>query len=341
MESYPNYSVFDTDDYSQAQRLDAYVDSMSVIFDTDAFTQSKDTFKARIESRLLSELMLVDCQTSGMDFTRTKSLIGGDGIDHYLIQLFLAGSTTSKDAPDVSSCNTSKLIIIDSARPWSAFNSDFRNLTLIIPRRLLASKLSDEHGQHGKVLDPQTNPFAEILRTHILSLYSTSGKIDLDLAHNLVSPTIDIVAAAMNFCHPTRSSINESTHSYALKLRIKYFIEKNLWNSKLSIERIQTEFNLTRSTLYRFFPNNEGGIMSYVRNRRLLLAYRKLAANAHHRETIAQIAFESGFENVSSFTRAFKSHFKKLPSEVVLEGALTSNHISNTRSQMALWLRIL
>lgn len=308
------YSKFDTEIYSEKEKLDAYKDSMSTVFDTNTERTNLDRFESQIHSFLLSEIMLIECSSFDQFFERSNSKIARDGLDHILVQTFLAGDTTSTLHKDKLSCNQASIIIIDTSRPWKAFNSKFKNITLVVPRRLLRGKIANEDMLHGRILETKTNPFASLLHSHMLSLYSNITKITHDFAHSVVSPSVDMVCAAISF-NPDQPICNFSPdNNIAMVFRIKNYIEDNLGNTNLGIPLILAEFNLTKSTLYRLFSNQNGGIMNYVKERRLIKAYRFLSIKSS--KTISQIAYESGFENESNFSRAFKSYFEQSPRDV-------------------------
>ncbi|GEM_PF-3737802 len=309
------YSKFDTKAYSKKEKVDAYKDSISVVFDTDTNRTDLNHFEAQIHSFLFSEIMLVDCSTFNQFFERSKSKIATDTLDHILVQVFLSGDTTSTLDNNQFSCDQGSIIIIDTSRPWKAYNSSFNNITLVVPKRLIRGKILNEDMLHGKILSTKTNPFASLLHSHILSLRENASKITQGFAHSIVSPSIDMVCAAIGFNPDQSVSSYTPDKNVALVLRIKNFIESNLGNSNLGIPLLLVEFNLTKSTLYRLFPTQNGGIMNYVNERRLIKAYRSLSIKNGHK-TISQISYESGFENESSFTRAFKRYFHYLPREV-------------------------
>ncbi|WP_417336222.1 helix-turn-helix domain-containing protein [Halobacteriovorax marinus] len=309
------YSTFNTDTYNKKDKLDVYKESMGIVFDTEADKEIVSRFEAQIHSFLLSEIMLIDCTTLDQYFERSKSKIAKDGLDHILVQMFISGDTTRELQNDQFNCPRGSLIIIDTSRPWKAFNKQFRNLTLVIPRRLFKGKVPNEDLLHGLILDTQQNPFASLLHSHILSLQANITKITNDFAHSVVSPSVEMVCAAINYNPNNETSHYSPDKNVALIFRIKNYIEENLSNTELSIPLILSEFNLTKSTLYRLFPTQNGGIMRYVKERRLVRAYRSLSIKTNNK-TISQISYESGFESESSFTRAFKKFFEQLPRDV-------------------------
>lgn len=318
MESGVPCSIFHSNLYPTEKRIDAYCESISVVFDVDGIEKSNaNSFVAKIETHLISDMMLVDCQTVAQKFLRPSTKIAKDGMDHFLVQVFLEGATTSHEKDKIV-CGPSQLIVIDMSRPWTAYNPDFRNVTMVVPRRLLYGKLQDEDGHHGRVLNPKENPFAELLRSHILTLHRTIGSVEKECAHSLVSPSVDLVAAALNHASQIESGKRGDhcpSSAKALSLQIRKYIEENLGDPGLQVASIQKKFNLTRSTIYRLFPSSNG-VMGYVRERRMKTAYNWLAMPRNPGESIAEIAFRLGFENETSFTRAFKNYFGVPPSEV-------------------------
>jgi AraC-like DNA-binding protein len=71
---------------------------------------------------------------------------------------------------------------------------------------------------------------------------------------------------------------------------------------------------VSRTRLYQLFEAN-GGVLNYVRKRRLLLAYADLSNSADHRP-ISEIAEVAGFEVAANFTRAFIHEFGLGPREI-------------------------
>jgi len=65
---------------------------------------------------------------------------------------------------------------------------------------------------------------------------------------------------------------------------------------------------MSRATLYRLFEP-VGGVAEFIRIRRLEAAMRLLVAPQACAVSIAEIAFGCGFKSLSSFSKAFRSHF--------------------------------
>lgn len=97
-----------------------------------------------------------------------------------------------------------------------------------------------------------------------------------------------------------------------IDLVLKY-INENL-NEKLSIEELAKKFYLSRYYLMHKFKEETGyTIHKYVNQKRLLLALEKIKDG----QGISKIIYECGFSDYSTFLRAFKKMFNKLPREFV------------------------
>lgn len=331
-------SVFDTVHLTPNQRIDAYRANMSVIFDTHDFQTTDIDFGACLESYLIDDLLLVDCQTIAQTFTRSNAMIGKDGMDHFLIQLFLFGATIFDRAAKEMVCDSSALIVIDAARSWKAFNPDFRNLTIVIPRRLLRPLLWNEDGHHGRIMYPAHNPFAEMLHWHILGLRRVIDRIDSRMAGFMVSSSVNLAASALNYAWQMEHGSTECRVSppqeHAMLFAVKNFIEANLKSASLGEGLLQKKFRLTKSTLHRLFAER-GGVMNYIHERRLLQAFKHLSIPANSHKLVNQIASDTGFTNELTFIRDFKNRFGLSPRDLRQEGGGAS--LSAERERAEFW----
>lgn len=100
-------------------------------------------------------------------------------------------------------------------------------------------------------------------------------------------------------------------------IKAKAFVEKHLADENLTVETLAAEMTLSREQLYRKIMALAGYSPStFIRKLRLQKAAQLLAAKA---DTVSQIAYETGFNNLSHFSKSFKEEFGKLPSEFASE----------------------
>jgi AraC-like DNA-binding protein len=325
MKSKLPYSFFQTTDIPIDKKYEAFRESIGVIFEVGQVQKAPREFDAWIRSLLISELMLVECETVGQKFYRTPQMIAQDGLDHFLVQIFYTGFTTRTEGHNENVCPHGKILILDAARPWEAMNSDFRNLTLVIPRRLLVAELVEEDIHHGRMIDTKTNPFAEILFKYLISLDETAENITVEDAHGLVRPSLDLVAATLNYKKDiSGNQFLDSRESYhlALRFRIKSYLDKNISLPVLDAQHISKEFDISLSYLDNLFTQDEG-VMGYLHKRRMELAFKRILIPRSSTDNISQVANDVGYIKESVFSSHFKAYFGATPSELKHVNALT------------------
>ena len=90
-------------------------------------------------------------------------------------------------------------------------------------------------------------------------------------------------------------------------------VQANIENESLSVESIADEFKMSRVQLFKRIKAATGSSPSQViRKIRLETAERLLIEN---NTTVSEVAYKVGFTNPNSFSRSFKDHFGKSPSD--------------------------
>lgn len=97
----------------------------------------------------------------------------------------------------------------------------------------------------------------------------------------------------------------------------KSIIMKNITNADLSVDMLSKEMNMSRSNLHlKFKVIINHTPIDFIRIIRLNHAAQQLLNGDNN---IVQVAYNSGFNSPSYFTKCFKQHFKKTPSEFIDE----------------------
>lgn len=91
------------------------------------------------------------------------------------------------------------------------------------------------------------------------------------------------------------------------------YVVSNLQDTQLGVDSIAGLFNLSRMQVYRKIKALTGkSVVEFIRMVRMKEAIKLMDT---HKYTLAEIAFEVGFNSASYFTRRFKEEFGKTPSE--------------------------
>ncbi len=203
------------------------------------------------------------------------------------------------------------LIICDVMMPemngieaTSLLKSDVR--TSHIPVIMLTARTSMEHQLEGIEVGADlyvTKPFNLLhLETCVRKLIETRKKLRERFSNDISINPDDLKI----------STIDETFLRKAIDLTYKHLDDENF-----SIEQFGSEIFLSRSQLHRKLTALTNQTPSeFVRTIRLKRAAQLLIAN---KLSIADIAYQTGFNSPAYFTKCFKSYFNIVPSEYVIK----------------------
>jgi DNA-binding response OmpR family regulator len=177
-------------------------------------------------------------------------------------------------------------------------------LTAHIPVILLTAMGSEEkqlEGLRAGVNDYITKPFTfEILASRIRNLLAQQK-----LLQKRFQKQIEV-----NPSEVTITPVDEKFLKEALEV-----VEKNMDIPEFSVEDFSREMYMNRVTLYRKIVSLTGKTpIEFIRSMRLKRAAQLLEKSGM---SVAEIAYEVGFNNPKNFARFFKEEFKVLPSQYV------------------------
>jgi AraC family transcriptional activator of tynA and feaB len=103
-------------------------------------------------------------------------------------------------------------------------------------------------------------------------------------------------------------------HRDELLMRVKAYIEANLADPELSVERIAHACNISVRGLHRHFAEDPAGSVShYLWQRRLIRCAEALRDPSQVHRSITDVSFSYGFSSSSHFSRLFKDRFGVSP----------------------------
>jgi transcriptional regulator GlxA family with amidase domain len=99
-------------------------------------------------------------------------------------------------------------------------------------------------------------------------------------------------------------------HRDELLMRVKAYIEANLADPELSVERIAHACSISVRGLHRHFAEDPAGSVSrYLWQRRLIRCAEALRDPSQAHRSITDVCFSYGFSSSSHFSRLFKDRF--------------------------------
>lgn len=303
-------SFFDSRSMSVREAATGWAQAMSVMFDVRIGDDGAGRFHGLAGGYALDQLLVGRSRSMAQAFDRSRYRTARDGLSNYLLQFYTVGACGRRDSGSDTWTRPGDLLIIDLAQPLATAASDFENLNLFIPRRLLAPLLTAPDALHLTVLRAE-EPLVGLLLGHLRMLIELAPSLTRSQAARLVRPTVELAAAAINGQSPqaTAMSANQS-----LLEQICHRLETQLADRSLTAQAVAGQFGISERKLYYLFEQM-GGFSSYVRQRRLRAVRDRLAEPDVGGETIASISEAYGFNHRSSFVSAFRGLYGMTPRE--------------------------
>jgi AraC-like DNA-binding protein len=132
----------------------------------------------------------------------------------------------------------------------------------------------------------------------------------------LVTQLCDLVAVTMGATRDA-AAVAEGRGIRAARLRaIKADIEAHLALGDVSAASVARRQKVSDSYIRKLFEGEQTSFSEFVLGRRLLRVHRLLMDPRRVKQSIASLAFEAGFGDLSYFNRAFKRCYGATPSEI-------------------------
>lgn len=252
-------------------------------------------------------------RTVAQTFLRDEATIARSGLDHFMVHFAVSGHSSVEIAGEVRWITPGDGWIYDMTRPLATQTSDFADLTLAIPRGLLAPLVRDVDGLHGRTFPAET-PASRLLRAHLGALLAAAPRLTRTSCDRVGEQTARLVAAALEPSADTPEA-TENAVTAATRLRLQQEIERHIGDPGLGPDLLQRRFGLSRAAIYRLFEPL-GGVSEHIRRRRLEHCLVDLARPANAGTRIGDLALKWGFGSEATFQQGFRRLFGVTPSDV-------------------------
>ena len=204
--------------------------------------------------------------------------------------------------------------LVDSSSPSALhFGGRFSNhVSVHLPRQIFFSEKSTRVEVARRV--EATDPMSSILRGLVAKLMQTTP------ADNF---TTDLRQLLFNATRHAFSSINDDLQvradSASQRLEIvQILIDRHLTRPELTSQWLADRVGVSLRTLQEDFNALGTTVNSLIRTRRLYYARERLTSiSPNSTTTIAEVAYSSGFNDISYFNRCFKKTFDCSPRSVI------------------------
>lgn len=271
----------------------------------DPATDAPERFRGRLDVRRCGSLLAADIAATPQRVERSRRGIAQSSGEIYFVNLQLAGRGWHAQGGNECVLRPGEFAVLDATEPFTmAFDAPFHQLSLKVPQ-------DTWRAISGRDRPPlaRTAPIdLELSRRYV-------GLIDRALRDGRAAQAERIVE---NLVGLTSALVDDEEIAVEPMLDprldwLKAWIGQHLTDPSLSPADAAEAIGLSLRSVHSLFEGSGTTFSAYVRDRRLALAGRMLRA-PNGRDRIIDIAFATGFGDLSAFGRAFQKAFGMSPS---------------------------
>ncbi|WP_113910972.1 helix-turn-helix domain-containing protein [Roseovarius dicentrarchi] len=269
--------------------------------------------KGRVTAHDLDGLKVADISGDVAAIRRAPRGAGQDDAEFIFCLIQASGRVHVDHNGELAPLGAGDCVLVDSTK-------DCR-ITLLQPGRLLLLHMprADFLGccagrvQIGQLL-PADHPLAPTIRQQVQQV---CHGWDHGAAVGRATSGLILGMIQLAFSNPVDFAKDEATSSKDCQLALALdLIQQNLTNQDLSLAWLAHQIGMSTRQVQRLFEAENTSFSSEVRDRRLTAAAARLRSQKTTRRIhISEVAFDSGFRDLSNFNRGFKSRFGMAPRE--------------------------
>ena len=229
---------------------------------------------------------------------------GTDDLCFVNLQLEGLGRTTQRGHEQIT--GSGDLAIADTTEPFEISNCrSFRLFCFAVPRHLVPAALFDRPRlklsatESGRALSRTLAGYADLCLSADLGLNASGA----GLAGTIGAHVVDLIAHAPDMLAELPG---ERVKAPVLLSMMHDYVDRHFGDAELGAAALAAQFHCSERYVHRLFATTGRSVGELVTEKRLAAAMRDLLDPVCRRKSIAEIAFEAGFRDISHFNRLFK-----------------------------------
>jgi AraC-like DNA-binding protein len=264
-----------------------------------------DPFDARIYRRRLRECEIISPVSSPARVSRDAE----HDTDVLNIQLQHRGRTTNHTGGRTAVLEEGDFVLYDPSKPlWLSFTEPTQSIVLRLPLVTVEERMPHLRGQVGIPVVGRQGPgalFSNFLRQAWEELERDEEGEWAEALGEAIWPLLDMAYAG------TRPKA-EANRRDERRRALFEAVEGELTDPDLDVHRLARRMGVSPRYVQMLFAELGTTPRAFIQDRRLELAARRLEREGHD-VTVTEVAYDAGFNDLSSFCRAFRRRFETSP----------------------------
>ncbi|CNG64040.1 transcriptional regulatory protein [Mycobacterium tuberculosis] len=298
-----------SEDRDRRERGEWWRDQVSSIHCPMSFTVPDD-YRGRLEHQRSDTYQLVRWWGDAEEISRDEKQIRATPRDAYELLVPLRGVLTLRRDDQTSHVAPSQMALTSLDRPLGLRHGDgCSSIAFVVPRERLDVRLP-RLPQRGAILNATTG-VGRIVIDLIASLRSNGASLTGSQFDATCDRIVDLLALTYN-ADTTAPSADVQDR---LVDGIRRFVRENAHDPALTGAVVAARLGWSLRNIQTHLQHVGTTPSDLIREERLALARLRLQDPAWKRQSITQVAYSSGFNDLSTFSNAYRRHFGERPSD--------------------------
>lgn len=263
-------------------------------------------FEARLYRRKLRECELLSpCSSPARIYSAPDHANAGV----LNIQVQHRGSSVNHTGGRTAVLEEGDFVLYDPSRPlWLNFEEYTQAIVVRLPMATVEERVPHLRSQVGIPVSGRSGAgalFSSFMRSAWEELQNDDGDEWADCLSDAIWPLLDLAYA------PTRTS-HENNRRDERRRALFEAVETDLTDPELDVHRLAQRMGVSARYVQMLFAEMGTTPRAFIQNRRLELAARRLEREGGD-VTVTDVAYDVGFNDLSSFCRAFRRRFEMSP----------------------------
>ena len=306
--------VFSTADVAPKDRFAYWSDLVCDTFVClDCRSPVAKSFNASMRYGALDWLRVVEAESAEIEGVRSRYQISKGQEDDLLVSIQISGEMRVAQDGRRSVVAPGDIVLCDSRRPYSLqMQANNRAVWLQFPRKELTMRVGATSPFVATAISGRAGVAALFLQL-ACALPQRAPEFHDAEPPALAAQTLDLLALVLS--HRAGKSVSLSSSKVIALERLKRTIGRNLRDPELNPFRAAEMAGIGVRQANRLLALERTSLERFIFSERLDRCYAALLDTAHDNQTISEIAFSWGFNDLSHFSRSFRTHFGMSPTE--------------------------
>ncbi|MEQ1658902.1 MAG: helix-turn-helix domain-containing protein [Hylemonella sp.] len=302
-----------TDDYAPADRAPVWRDWVWKQFgglESDLYGDTD--FDGHIASARAGDLILTKLEANRHRVVRTRDMVRASEEGYLKIVAPMKGSAGVEQMGRQAWVTPGAWTIYDTTGSYSVANPErVEHLIVMLPKAQMIERGLRLENLMARPVGGASG-IARVALSTMRSTFQELPHMSADAARGAGELIAQLVRLSLIELSGQETQL---TQREALKDRIRGYVALHLRDPDLTVDQIAVALNCSKRHLYNAFTEEDQTLASYIQGLRLEACIRELQHPMAQTRPITDIALSWGFNSPSHFSRVFREHTGKSPSE--------------------------